>query len=158
MGDHLSCFFVSVTFWFVSVSGSAYSCENDSVLFCFFIKQGDQIQNLKTELERVNEECQYLRLSEAELTESLEESRGQVRWLRWLEALGPILGHEKYQQWADSYRDSSRPKMLTRPTRCFIADQELIGSGISPLHPLLTWTDQTGSLKELARLWGLRGS
>ncbi|XP_052039829.1 ninein-like protein isoform X2 [Apodemus sylvaticus] len=41
-------------------------------------QQGDQIQNLKTELERVNEECQRLRLSQAELTESLEESRGQL--------------------------------------------------------------------------------
>uniref|UniRef100_A0A8C6G699 Ninein-like protein n=1 Tax=Mus spicilegus TaxID=10103 RepID=A0A8C6G699_MUSSI len=41
-------------------------------------QQGDQIQNLKIELERVNEECQYLRLSRAELTESLEESRGQL--------------------------------------------------------------------------------
>lgn len=46
-------------------------------LFCFY-KQGDQIQNLKIELERVNEECQYLRLSQAELTESLEESRSQL--------------------------------------------------------------------------------
>lgn len=33
MGDHLSCFFVSVTFWFVSVSGSAYNCESVFVLF-----------------------------------------------------------------------------------------------------------------------------
>ncbi|XP_031228068.1 ninein-like protein isoform X2 [Mastomys coucha] len=41
-------------------------------------QQGDQIQNLKIELERVNEECQCLRLSQAELTESLEESRGQL--------------------------------------------------------------------------------
>lgn len=41
-------------------------------------QQGDQIQNLKIELERVNEECQYLRLSQAELTESLEESRSQL--------------------------------------------------------------------------------
>ncbi|XP_038962585.1 ninein-like protein isoform X5 [Rattus norvegicus] len=41
-------------------------------------QQGDQIKHLKIELERVNEECQRLRLSQAELTGSLEESQGQL--------------------------------------------------------------------------------
>ncbi|XP_076786060.1 ninein-like protein isoform X4 [Arvicanthis niloticus] len=45
---------------------------------CLEKQQGNQIQNLKIELERVNEECQCLRLSQAELTESLKESRGQL--------------------------------------------------------------------------------
>lgn len=47
------------------------------LLVCFY-KQGVQIQNLEVELERVNEECQGLRLSQAELTETLKESQGQV--------------------------------------------------------------------------------
>ncbi|XP_052580638.1 ninein-like protein isoform X5 [Peromyscus californicus insignis] len=41
-------------------------------------QQGVQIQNLEVELERVNEECQGLRLSQAELTESLKESQDQL--------------------------------------------------------------------------------
>ncbi|ERE71468.1 ninein-like protein [Cricetulus griseus] len=41
-------------------------------------QQGVQIQNLEVELERVNEECQGLRLSQAELTETLKESQGQL--------------------------------------------------------------------------------
>uniref|UniRef100_A0A8C5K7A8 Ninein n=1 Tax=Jaculus jaculus TaxID=51337 RepID=A0A8C5K7A8_JACJA len=42
-------------------------------------QQGDQIQKLTVELAHVNEECQRLRLSQSELTESLEESRDQLR-------------------------------------------------------------------------------
>lgn len=45
---------------------------------CCFYKQGVQIQNLEVELERVTEECQGLRLSHSEMTESLKESQGQV--------------------------------------------------------------------------------
>ncbi|XP_038186302.1 ninein-like protein isoform X2 [Arvicola amphibius] len=41
-------------------------------------QQGVQIQNLEVELERVTEECQGLRLSHAEMTESLKESQGQL--------------------------------------------------------------------------------
>ncbi|XP_036041856.1 ninein-like protein [Onychomys torridus] len=41
-------------------------------------QQGVQIQNLEVELDRVNEECQGLRLSQAELTESLKESQDQL--------------------------------------------------------------------------------
>lgn len=72
-------FFLSVTFWFLCfwfLSGSAYNYEN--VFCCCFYKQGVQIQNLEVELERVTEECQGLRLSHAEMTESLKESQGQV--------------------------------------------------------------------------------
>nr|XP_045011965.1 ninein-like protein isoform X1 [Jaculus jaculus]XP_045011966.1 ninein-like protein isoform X1 [Jaculus jaculus]XP_045011967.1 ninein-like protein isoform X1 [Jaculus jaculus] len=42
-------------------------------------QQGDQIQKLTVELAHVNEECQRLRLSQSELTESLEESQDQLR-------------------------------------------------------------------------------
>ncbi|XP_013210625.1 ninein-like protein [Microtus ochrogaster] len=42
-------------------------------------QQGVQIQNLEVELERVTEECQGLRLSHAEMTESLKESQGQLQ-------------------------------------------------------------------------------
>ncbi|CAO2578374.1 Ninein-like protein [Lemmus lemmus] len=41
-------------------------------------QQGIQIQNLEVELERVHEECQGLRLSHAEMAESLKESQGQL--------------------------------------------------------------------------------
>lgn len=58
----------------MSVSCSACNYENGFV----FYKQGVQIQNLEIELERVNEECQGLRLSQAELTENLKESQSQV--------------------------------------------------------------------------------
>uniref|UniRef100_A0A8I6A2X1 Ninein-like protein n=1 Tax=Rattus norvegicus TaxID=10116 RepID=A0A8I6A2X1_RAT len=49
-------------------------------------QQGDQIKHLKIELERVNEECQRLRLSQAELTGSLEESQGQEEYKQQLKA------------------------------------------------------------------------
>uniref|UniRef100_A0A8I3WQT2 Ninein-like protein n=1 Tax=Callithrix jacchus TaxID=9483 RepID=A0A8I3WQT2_CALJA len=42
-------------------------------------RQSDQIQKLEVELERLNQECQSMRLSQAELTQTLEESQGQVQ-------------------------------------------------------------------------------
>uniref|UniRef100_A0A8C5UQX7 Ninein-like protein n=1 Tax=Microcebus murinus TaxID=30608 RepID=A0A8C5UQX7_MICMU len=42
-------------------------------------QQSDQIQKLEVELERVNQECQSLRLSQSELTKTLEESQDQLQ-------------------------------------------------------------------------------
>ncbi|XP_047395931.1 ninein-like protein isoform X2 [Sciurus carolinensis] len=41
-------------------------------------QQGDRIKKLEVELQHVNQECQSLRLSQSELTVSLEESREQL--------------------------------------------------------------------------------
>ncbi|XP_078227655.1 ninein-like protein isoform X4 [Callithrix jacchus] len=46
---------------------------------CSWQQQSDQIQKLEVELERLNQECQSMRLSQAELTQTLEESQGQVQ-------------------------------------------------------------------------------
>uniref|UniRef100_A0A2K6FML0 Ninein-like protein n=1 Tax=Propithecus coquereli TaxID=379532 RepID=A0A2K6FML0_PROCO len=42
-------------------------------------QQSDQIQKLEVELERLNQECQSLRLSQSELTKTLEESQDQLQ-------------------------------------------------------------------------------
>uniref|UniRef100_A0A8C8Z4C6 Ninein-like protein n=1 Tax=Prolemur simus TaxID=1328070 RepID=A0A8C8Z4C6_PROSS len=42
-------------------------------------QQSDKIQKLEVELERVNQECQSLRLSQSELTKTLEESQDQLQ-------------------------------------------------------------------------------
>uniref|UniRef100_A0A2K5DS71 Ninein-like protein n=1 Tax=Aotus nancymaae TaxID=37293 RepID=A0A2K5DS71_AOTNA len=46
---------------------------------CSWQQQSDQIQKLEVELERLNQECQSMRLSQAELTQTLEESQSQVQ-------------------------------------------------------------------------------
>ncbi|KAL0595715.1 Ninein-like protein [Plecturocebus cupreus] len=46
---------------------------------CSWQQQSDKIQKLEVELERLNQECQSMRLSQAELTQTLEESQGQVQ-------------------------------------------------------------------------------
>ncbi|XP_045384803.1 ninein-like protein isoform X2 [Lemur catta] len=42
-------------------------------------QQSDKIQKLEVELDRVNQECQSLRLSQSELTKTLEESQDQLQ-------------------------------------------------------------------------------
>uniref|UniRef100_H0WUE1 Ninein-like protein n=1 Tax=Otolemur garnettii TaxID=30611 RepID=H0WUE1_OTOGA len=53
-------------------------------------QQSDQIQKLEVELECINQECQSLRLSQAELTRTLEEHQDQVG-VRVAEVPGPVL-------------------------------------------------------------------
>ncbi|XP_069352106.1 ninein-like protein [Eulemur rufifrons] len=61
-------------------------------------QQSDQIQKLEVELERANQECQSLRLSQSELTKTLEESQDQVQGAQLRLKLAQSQHSEEVQQ------------------------------------------------------------